>query len=500
VLPREALARESTDGTWCERHYRACACAVLCLAAFNVSFRLTQENVAEWDESLYAVSAIEMLRSNDWVGTTSFGVLDYSNSKPPLNVWLIALSFKALGTNLLSLRLVAAASAWLTVLAVLLWARRTFGASVALCSALVLSTSFGFLHVHSGRSGNPDALMTLLMLLTVVVEWAADRRPLVLAWLGPLLAGVFLLKGMAVLMPLAFVIAVEAWRARRGHPVPWMSLVLAAVLFALPVASWTVARWRVDEWRFLRLLVTQDLVALSAHALDGHRGSPLYYLDVLQRHHYDWLLAAAVAIALWRPWSRRVPTSEQSSWDCLFRRMRFWQSGSTTAVVLGFWVLIVLGVPAMMQTKLQWYLNPFYPVFALGVGWLVAGGLCRPGLLNARARLILLAVVGVAAGVAEARLLWHSVYQRALAGSAQELVMMSADEVRGRVVYRNAWTRGEVFAVRGIAQAETATAPSVDAFLASGAAGSVLLADAALADPRLVPVRSVGAHALYRRR
>ncbi len=41
--------------------------------------------------------------------------IDYYNSKPPLNVWLIALAFKLFGANLVSLRLVSVVSAWLTV-------------------------------------------------------------------------------------------------------------------------------------------------------------------------------------------------------------------------------------------------------------------------------------------------------------------------------------------------------------------------------------------------
>src|SRR3990172_10513736 len=145
----------SKADAFCGRHYVALALAVLSLAAFNLSFRLTRENVAEWDESLYAVSAVEMIQSGDWVGTTFQGQLDYSNSKPPLNVWLLALAFEWFGPGLASLRAPSAAAAWATVLALVLWTRRHFGATTSLLSGLVLSTAFGFLHVHSGRSANP---------------------------------------------------------------------------------------------------------------------------------------------------------------------------------------------------------------------------------------------------------------------------------------------------------------------------------------------------------
>ena len=49
--------------------------------------------VQVWDESLFAITAGEMVDSGDWIGTTFLGTLDYYNSKPPLNVWLITLAF-----------------------------------------------------------------------------------------------------------------------------------------------------------------------------------------------------------------------------------------------------------------------------------------------------------------------------------------------------------------------------------------------------------------------
>jgi hypothetical protein len=101
-----------------ERRYGLCALAILTLAAWNVGYRLDRDIVAAWDESLYGTTAAEMLAGGDWVVTTFRGQVDYYNAKPPLNVWLIALSFWAFGINLVSLRLVSALSALLTIVVV----------------------------------------------------------------------------------------------------------------------------------------------------------------------------------------------------------------------------------------------------------------------------------------------------------------------------------------------------------------------------------------------
>src|SRR5258706_6610855 len=106
-----------------ERHFTAIACAVVALAAFNLTWRLNAEVVSEWDESLYAMSAWEMVRSGHWIGTTFLGALDYYNVKPPLNVWLIALSFKAFGAGLVSMRIVSTLSACCSVAVLQIWVR-----------------------------------------------------------------------------------------------------------------------------------------------------------------------------------------------------------------------------------------------------------------------------------------------------------------------------------------------------------------------------------------
>src|SRR3954469_18471040 len=206
-------APASGIASFCERHYRTLAVCTLLLAAFNLGFRLNREVVTAWDESLYVTSAAEMVKSGNWLVTTFHGDIDYYNTKPPLNVWLIAASFKALGINLLSMRLPSFFAAFATVTVLQWWCRRCFNAVTALMAAVVLSTTFGFMNIHSGRSANPDAWLTLDIVLTVIILWSPRAVPWRLGRLGPFAAAAFLLKGSAVLLPALIVLCVLAvWR------------------------------------------------------------------------------------------------------------------------------------------------------------------------------------------------------------------------------------------------------------------------------------------------
>lgn len=468
------------------RQYRAAALAILLIAGWNVGYRLDQDILQTWDESLYATTAAEMLASGDWVVTTFNGQVDYYNAKPPLNVWLIALSFTIFGIDLASLRLVSALSAWLTIAVVQWWCWRAIGPRVALAASLVLSTMFAFFFLHSARSGNADAMFTLLITLTALAVWRGEERPWAFVWVGPLFGLSFMLKGMAFLLPVAVVgcvLAVRGGPTRRD----WLPLGAGLVAGAGGAGVWLLARYAADGGRFLGVLFGTDFVDRVAEPLDGHSGGLGYYLDTLQRDHYDWMAAAFVVLALAVArvgWARL--RDDIIAVDPRARRL-----------VLA-WALVTFLVPTAMSTKLGWYLNPFYPAFAVAGGWVLIWGL---GVLRGtggwRWR-VAVAVVLLAAGVAEGKLLWYAHNKRNLRGTPQGLIL-SGHIPSGARIFLPAWEHADRFVLEHM-RAGGAVAGGPAEFLASSGADEFLLTTWPVEDERLVEVRRDGRVALFRRR
>ena len=484
------MSDEAGRPAFCERHYVALSLAVLALAACNLTFRLGSEVVTEWDESLYAITAWEMRTTGHWIGTTFLGTLDYYNTKPPLNVWLIALAFKSFGASLLSLRLASAAAAWSSIAIVQAWSRRTLGAEVALLSGIVLSTSFGFLYVHSGRSANTDALFTLLIVLTAVTLWVGDKHPAAAVWLGPIAASAFLLRGMAVLMVIAIALVVETWRARRGRRIRTRPLMLALLLFAVPAGGWILMRWQLDGWLFLGRLFGYDFIARSLTVIEDHPGTPLYYLNILQKQQFDWVLAGIAALALCPlPWSR------------IRTLFTFWRGDDVGRMVLGTWTAVALVVPTLMRTKLPWYLNTFYPAFAIGIAWILAHALFGAGSDGAarRRQAIAGAVFAIALVGAESRLIWYSFHYRDLAHSGQGVLFAERDTLRGVQVFGKDWNYGDIFVLEALLQGTHREAPSLEDFFFNSKSGDYLLSSQGVDRPELLLVRSNSSHWLYRR-
>ena len=471
---------------WCETHFARAAALVLLLAAFNLLFRIDRELVHDWDESLYGINAWEAITRGAWIGTTFLGELDYYNSKPPLNAWLIAAAFKTLGPSLFALRIASAVSAWLTIAVLLAWGRRCAGAAVAVIAALVLTTTFGFLHVHSGRSANTDALFALLVLLTAVTVWGAATRPWRAVWLGPILAAAFLLKGAGVLLPLAVAIVALAWlpgslRALRAP------LGAAVTTFAIPVGAWGVARWSIDGPAFFDRMLRNDLIGITTRPMDGHAGSVFFYLHVLQKDHYDWLLAATVACLLF-PALPRIRT-----------RLRAWRH-NRTAIVLAAWATVSLVIPTLMQTKLAWYLNPFYPVFALAVAASLVHGLSRAAAAPPARRLILGGAIVVALVVAEGKLLWYTFVMRDIDLTAQSLLIAHKDRLAAARIYRNGWNPADQFVLRAFTTATAHDAVDMTDFTERSRPGDFLVAAPGQpVSPLIRPIAANARFALYER-
>jgi 4-amino-4-deoxy-L-arabinose transferase-like glycosyltransferase len=426
-----------------------------------------------------------MLRHGDPIATTFDGKLDYYNSKPPLNVWLIAASFKVFGVSIVAMRVVSVVAAWFTVFALQLWTRRLFGPTVALLASLVLATTFGFLHLHAGRRGNPDALLTLLILLVAITLWAARQRPWQRAWLGPLLAGVFLLKGMAVLMPLTIILVADVWA--RGPRPQWKPLFAAAILFFVPTGAWAAARWQLDGWLFFDRMFNQDFVALTSTAVEERTGGMHYYLGVLQRYQYDWLLAALGAALLTR---RSWLHVGRALWDSFRQRQ-------PTIVLLTAWGFGTFLLPTLVQTKLFWYLNPFYPLFALLVAMAITNLAFNDHHSATRRPAMLAGVMIVAAVISgEVRSLWRIHVVTNLNTSVQGVLLAKRARFYGSRVSRDRLQRGEAFVVRAMMRgtfrvmsdtSQDGRPMPVDLFIFSREVN----------DDRLRPVGSADGHFLY---
>ena len=208
------------------------------------------------------------------------------------------------------------------------------------------------------RSANTDAIFTLLVLLTVVAVWVFGQPPLAFGVAGPISLPSFCCGAWRCSCRCA------GRRLKSGESVQRAadSLPLCRVRnLCLPVAAWGIARWRLDGWRFFKALFGYDF-SLERRS-DRRARWPL----VLLRHD-----PAEASLRMGRRRGGRVPALS----DPVAHVRRFSRGIRYSSSLIIAWVAVTVMIPTVMRTKLPWYFNSFYPVFALGTAWLLVTA-CR---------------------------------------------------------------------------------------------------------------------------
>jgi hypothetical protein len=237
---------------------------------------------------------------------------------------------------------------------------------------------------------------------------------------------------------------------------------------------------------FLAQVWSVDLVTRTLTPYEGHAGTPLYYFDMLQRYHYDWLVAAVVALLLFPP-----TKAQWRAWLSIRR------DDPPSKIVIASWAAIAVAVPTLMQTKLSWYLNPFYPVFALILGGVLQHALAATNTGSRRRTVALLAVIVLALGTAEGKMIYQ-MYRRDASYSLQGLLERERSLLAGRTIFRSDWNLAERFvATRMIGSQVAQVSPA--GFLEVAADGDFLVAAPDLTNARLQKIREMPGAALYRK-
>lgn len=458
---------------WSHKYYWIITGVVILICVFNVFYRLDSEHVKDWDEARYGTTAYEMIKNHDWILTTYSDKPDYWVLKPPLGYWAIAISCKIFGFTPFALRFSSALATVLTLIILMLMARRYAGSWMALLTGMVFSTLHAVIHVHAGRSGDFDAGVSFFLALTALLLMIGPRWPVSLALLGLVAGSFFLLKSFVVIFSLAlaglFLLISGRWRKY-----PWPIYLFGLCFFILPIALWGFARYQVDHWAFFKKMISYDLFGTVQRVLEKHDENVWYYPKIILRHHYDWLCVLFLSLVVnayffLRRWKRqRAPLKE---WWGRFR--------SSSGMLFLLWGVLPILIPTWMRTKLAWYINPMYPALAFFIAWLWCRALKandqRFGKTSARSSVLLIFFLIVLVA-AEGRIIYH-IEHRVRPQSDQALLRdIKPIFTPGSVIYSTDWNQGILFTARVVLASGTEKTISVESFIQEALAGSYLLA------------------------
>jgi 4-amino-4-deoxy-L-arabinose transferase-like glycosyltransferase len=299
----------------------------------------------KFDESRLAVNAIEMLQTNNFLTTYYEGFPDMWSTKPPLLIWMQALSIKCFGMNEFSTRFPSALAAlmiciillWISIYIFKIW-------EIGVFSILVLITSQGFVNMHGSRSGDYDTLLTLFLFINGIAFYLYTKNQnnrFALAFFSSLILGA-MTKGIAgfFFMPIYLLYLIGVKKVRIIFN--W-NIVLGLLISILIILSYYFIR-ESENPGYMTKVIENELGGRYLKTLESHSHPfSFYFLNLIEVRFLTWFFLAIIGLF----------TSSNLSKGADFVRFCFF---------VGFSFLFII---SFSQTKLIWYDMPIYPFLAI---------------------------------------------------------------------------------------------------------------------------------------
>jgi 4-amino-4-deoxy-L-arabinose transferase-like glycosyltransferase len=319
--------------------------AALCVPIFF--WGLGRYGVVNADEAIYHGIAERMAQSGDWLRLDFRGEIRFTDTflNAPLHYFARATLISLFGSNYWTMRILSAAAGTATVLVTAALASRLAGARAGLLAGFALLTSFQFVYLHGGRTGELDTLVSLCF---IAVAWlfvsALAGRSFVPHHLA--LCALFWTKTPLALVPLAVELAHFAL-SRAARP-RWRAYLVSAVALAPLALAWHVAQIALG-WAHAPEVLGTFLDQASGARTDGAYTGRLDNIAFYARTIFWGLF----------PWSAALPFALVAA--LRDPRVRVWL----------LWPAALLGFFALVAKHYPWYVMPAYPFFALALGvWL----------------------------------------------------------------------------------------------------------------------------------
>ena len=321
---------------------------LLLIVVLPIFSHLDQLPLQMWDESRVAIKALEMSINGNWFVTTFNNTPDMWSVKPPLMVWIQVVFIKLLGPNELAVRLPSALSALATILLIYwFFAKKYKDAWIGVIAGTLLVTSYGFITLHGARTGDFDALLTLLTTgyILFFYRYIDEGRTKYLYYTFIFLILSTLTKGVQELMFMPGILIFSIYKKQLLLLLRRKEFYIGVLLFLIVVPGYYAIREHYNPG-FLKAVWENELGMRFNNALEGHVGPFYYYIDwLVTRAFTQWYVVLIIIMA------GAFMIKDKQQKDLL----------AYCGLAAGFYLLII----STAQTKCWWYIMPLVPFMAI---------------------------------------------------------------------------------------------------------------------------------------
>lgn len=329
------------------KNYRAGLIFVLTISTFLIFVNLSNNHLLPWDEAIYSKVAKNIVTSGEFM-TLSWRPEEFWFEKPPLYMWLTAVSFNIFGINEFAARFFSALFGLLTILVVYLFAEKLFSKTSAFISALSLLTTFHFLYYS--RAAMLDVTVTFFITLTLYLYYLyrTENKPWHFVFVGIALGLAVMTKNVIGLIALPiiglydlYLLVSKQQKLSKEFFISYISMILS---FLFVTAPWHIAMWLKHKEAFLNSYIGYHVLQRAVEGIED-KGQPFYwYLIVLRVSMRIWF----VVLLLSYPFTFLMSFIKKKEY-----------------LFLIIWSLFIFLFFSLASSKLIWYIIPIYPPLAI---------------------------------------------------------------------------------------------------------------------------------------
>ena len=332
----------------------------------------------DYDETIYAQTAIDMMHHGQWIVPTANGMHFYE--KPPFTYYMMDLCFSLFGDNAFAARLPSALFSFATAMLLLHFGKRLYSRRLGVIAAAVFLSMLevGFLAHAAILDPVLNCFIAACLLNYALWLHGGERRHAL--WAAAMMGVAVSIKGpVGAVVPMMVIVGERLLAGNLRKllaEIPWL---MALPLFLLTAMPWYLMMLIEHGPGFLYEFIWVQNIGRALKPMQGHGGSWHYYIVVFAVSVLPWLAAL--------PWAYRQAWRDRHGDDALALLARLGLVQTVLVIVLF----------SFAQTKLPHYISCIYPGVALLLAavWLRRAPDDRKALNMARFSLLLLSPVAL---------------------------------------------------------------------------------------------------------
>lgn len=333
------------------RSPRFLAIFIACWAAVILFSGIRVGDLSGYDDAAYAHEAKAMLESGDWWTLSLNGNPDFD--KPPLFIWLIALSFKLFGMSDFSAKIPGVMLGWGTILITFFLVKELFSQEgeeerswLPVLSMLALATTQYFLKYSSHAM--TDVPFTFFFTTAIYFYVLGLRNNTFLLLSGISIGLGLLMRSPMGIFPLAIIFC-HLTMSKRYKLFLSPHLISSIIIALLLPATWYVAEYRL----FGDFFINRHFNNVLAHSVETTNRTPgqqllwyFEYLFKLGRLYLPWFPFMLFGLFL------------------SFKKLKEGKSKEIQFLLL-IWLFVVLIPFSVAESKVLRYILPVFPVMSI---------------------------------------------------------------------------------------------------------------------------------------